>query len=200
MTSSPRVRLVHLVRHGETVGESSIRYWGRTDLALSDVGRAQVQALAAAVAPPRVDTIVHSPLQRAAESARILVEGWRLARLPVRVEPDLGEIDFGDFEGLTRDEIAQRDPAWFVAWQRGEHAGFPGGDLVDAFAARVRAAFARVCADLAGDILVVAHRGVIRHIADAVVPGAGDEPTHLGSLSTLDLAAGKVVQWNVRGR
>lgn len=192
-------RLVHLVRHGETVGESSIRYWGRTDVALSDGGRAQLQALATHLAPLHVDAVVHSPLQRAVESARILVERLDLGVVPMYVEPGFTEIDFGAFEGLTREEIAARDPDWFAVWQRGEHHGFPDGDRLDTFAARVQAAFARVRAALTGDILVVVHRGVIRHIANAVAPGVGDEATDLASVSTLDLHAGTPTRWNVRG-
>ncbi|MEZ5963462.1 MAG: histidine phosphatase family protein [Planctomycetota bacterium] len=199
MIRASRLGLVHLVRHGETVGESAVRYWGRTDLALSEVGRAQVRGLAAALPAPRVDVVVHSPLRRAVESAQILIEHWQLGQAAVRVEPGFGEVDFGDFEGLTRDEIAARDPAWFATWERGEHVGFPGGDTLAAFSARVGAAFERVQTELAGDLLVVVHRGVIRQIANALVPGAGDQPTHLASLSTLDVPDARVVRWNERG-
>jgi len=197
MTTPLTSRLLHLVRHGETVGESSIRYHGRTDVALSALGRAQIEALAGAIAPLRVEAIVHSPQVRAVESARILAQRLGLTSVPMQVEADFAEIDFGVFEGLTRAEIEARDPDWFVTWQRGKHTGFPGGEQLEQFAARVRAGFARMLARVGGDALVVAHRGVIRHIVEAVVPERAHVPTDLASVSTLDLARRLVVRWNV---
>ena len=94
-------RLVYLVRHGETEGESSIRYHGRNDVALSDVGRGQIRRLIPWLAELRLEAVVHSPLCRADESARILVEG--LARRPTQMEGHQGlvEVNFGAIEGLT---------------------------------------------------------------------------------------------------
>lgn len=196
--NAPTQRLLHLVRHGETAGNSSIRFWGRTDVPLSAEGRVQVQRLGTAIAPLRVAVIVHSPLVRAAESARILAGTLALHATPTHAEPDFAEIDFGAFEGLTKEEIAQRDPAWYATWERGAHEGFPGGDTLVAFAARVRAALSRVLAATTGDLLVVAHRGVIRRIADALIPGAGEVPTDLASLCTLRLDPPLVLRWNQR--
>lgn len=193
------VRRLHLVRHGETAGESSIRYFGRTDVPLSDLGRRQMAALARAVAPLHAHAIVHSPLQRAAESARILAEGLALSCAP-EAEDAFREIDFGAFEGLTREEIARRDPVWFAVWQRGEHERFPGGEAIADFAARVRAGLQAVLARTRGDVLVVAHRGVIRQIARCVLPEGGDEPAELASLSTVRLAPPAIERWNVTGR
>ena len=68
-----------------------------------------------------------------------------------------------------------------------------------AFDARVRAGFERVLTRTDGDLLVVAHRGVIRRIADLVLPGQGEHATELASLSTLELSPARVVRWNVVG-
>ncbi len=196
-------RLLHLVRHGETVGQSSIRFWGSTDVALSDDGRRQVAGLGEVVARTlgtlRVAVVVHSPLVRASESARILGETLRLIGLPWHVEPDFAEIDFGAFEGLTAEEIRVRDPRWHAEWQARRHAGFPEGETLAGFDARVRTGFERALARTDGDILVVAHRGVIRRIADVVLPGQGEHPTELASLSTFELDPARVVRWNLRG-
>ena len=199
MTRQRTTRLVHLVRHGETVGQSSIRFWGRTDVALSDEGRVQVRRLGAAVRPLLLDAIVHSPLSRAAESAQILTRALGLEHAPVHAEPGFAEIDFGVFEGLTREEIADRDPAWFATWERAAHAGFPDGETLAGFEQRVRDAFLRTLERTSGDLLLVAHRGVIRRIAEALLPGAGDVPTDLASLSTLRLTPPGVERWNVVG-
>ena len=192
-------RLLHLVRHGETVGQSSIRFWGSTDVALSESGRRQVEALGAAVGALTVAAVIHSPLVRAAESARVLAPALELTGVPWHVEADFAEIDFGVFEGLTAEEIGARDPQWFVEWQARRHEGFPGGETLAGFDARVRAGFARAVEGIDGDLLIVAHRGVIRRIADLVLPGQGEHATELASLSTFTLAPPQVVRWNVRG-
>ena len=94
---------------------------------------------------------------------------------------------------------ALRRQALAVGPRRGAHLGYPGGETLSGFAARVRAALARTLARTEGDLLVVAHRGVIRRIADALVPDAGDNPSALASLSTLRLEPPAVVRWNVVG-
>ncbi|MGH7863814.1 MAG: histidine phosphatase family protein, partial [Candidatus Binataceae bacterium] len=94
-----RSKLV-LVRHGETVGESSIRYHGRTDVPLSDLGRRQMRAVRAALAgvsaPSGYARVFTTPLSRARESAQIVAGHDRV----VAIE-QFREVDFGLFEGLT---------------------------------------------------------------------------------------------------
>src|ERR1700733_12168173 len=96
-----------LVRHGETEGESSIRYHGRNDVALSDLGRAQMRAARRAIETRFGDTtfehIFATPLSRTREGAEIIAGHY--AKI-VTVE-DLIEVHFGLFEGLTREEIQQ---------------------------------------------------------------------------------------------
>src|ERR1700730_7568103 len=108
-------RLV-LVRHGETVGNSSIRYHGRTDVALSDLGRRQMRAarqwLAARDGARGLAPVFTSPLVRAAESARIIA-GDDTAAFVIE---DFVEVDFGLFEGLTAEEIAERYRTEFWRW------------------------------------------------------------------------------------
>jgi len=156
-------RLVYLVRHGETEGESSIRFHGRNDVALSELGHEQVRRLVPLLSEIRFAAVVHSPLQRASTSARLLIEGLRHRPAVVEPDPDLVEIDFGDFEGWTEREIAAHVPDWHAAWRAGRTEGFPNGDNHAAFAARVAAAWDRLLArHPTGDLLVVAHHGVIR--------------------------------------
>ena len=101
-----------LVRHGETVGASSIRYFGSTDLALSAEGRAQARAAARSLPGDGFGLVVSSPLMRAWQSATIVARGR-----PVLLDPDLREIDFGHWEGLTAEEIEASDPARYRDWK-----------------------------------------------------------------------------------
>lgn len=153
-----------LVRHGETVGESSIRFHGATDVALADVGRSQVQRLGPFVAEAEFAAVVHSPLSRARESAEILIAEMRRAPARVEVEDDFRELDFGRFEGMTVEEIEAAAPSWFVEWQAGRAKRFPDGDSIPEFRERVGAAFVRLVERYpAGDLLVVAHKGVLKN-------------------------------------
>ena len=99
-----RLERVLLLRHGETVGRSSVRFYGATDVALSGLGADQVAAAARAIGSENFDLVVTSPLQRARRSARIVAPGRE-----IQIEAAFREIDFGRWEGpghlLKRDLI-----------------------------------------------------------------------------------------------
>jgi broad specificity phosphatase PhoE len=189
-----------LVRHGETVGESSIRYHGRTDVALSELGRAQMRAARAAIArmPEGLDfaRIFTTPLVRAREGAR-LIAGDDAALVTLE---EFTEVHFGLFEGLTAGEIQERYPEEFARWNDDRLApsyAYPQGESRAAFAQRVGRGITRMFAIWPGAqaserrgasgeerALVVAHRGVIRAIAMRL---AGTEPVvDLGSIQVLE--------------
>jgi broad specificity phosphatase PhoE len=175
------------VRHGETVGNSRIRYYGRTDLALAASGRAQMAAARAALLArfnlARFDRVFSSPLERARESARIVAGGGP----SIIAVPEFAEVDFGDFEGLTAEEIARRFPAEFARWNRDRLAEdyiYPNGENRRAFRLRVERGLDRIGSALAeGTSLIVAHRGVIRVISDRLT-GVRPEIA-LGSIQVL---------------
>lgn len=156
------MRRLYLLRHGETEGQSSIRFHGNNDVPLAEIGRAQVRAQIARLTGVDFAAVVHSPLSRARESAQIVSSGLRpVPRL--EVEPDLREVHFGRIEGLTEAEIAVRLPEWYATWKAGEATGYPDGETHGGFAARVARAFDTVLArHVAGPVLIVAHKGVIK--------------------------------------
>ena len=92
---------LHLVRHGatETSGQT---YAGRRDVALTETGRAEAEAVAEALDGCPIGTILASPLSRAVDTAGPLAE--RLG-LPVFRDPNLTEFDFGIFEGREKREL-----------------------------------------------------------------------------------------------
>jgi broad specificity phosphatase PhoE len=194
------VQLV-LVRHGETVGNSSIRYHGRTDVALSELGRGQMRAarqwLAAREGARGFAPVFTSPLVRAAESARIIA-GDDAAAFVIE---DFVEVDFGLFEGLTAEEIAERYPAEFRRWNSNRLAAdfvYPEGESRAAFVARVARGIARMlalwhddrCRGRAGaGALLVAHRGVIRALVRQMT-GVFEPHIDLGSIHILEQEPG----------
>lgn len=158
---SPLRRIV-LLRHGNTVGNSHERFHGRADVPLSEQGRAQVRAASRKLAYEVFEIVAASPLARAWESARLLAGSH-----PVRLLPELCEIDFGYWEGLTAEEIEARDPALYRAWRSGA-AGFefPGGERRADFRARVLRGLEILEKSGARNALVVCSKGVIRTIAE----------------------------------
>ncbi len=149
-----------LVRHGETEGVSSIRLWGATDVALSEEGREQVRRAGLALEGERFTHAFTSPLGRARESAALVLR----SRGPVPVVVDeFREINFGRWEGLTFEEVAERDPEGYAQWQRSElEFRFPDGDQRKEFRERVQGAGRRLLASAGENILLVVHTGVIR--------------------------------------
>jgi len=174
VAASPGHSRLALVRHGETVGNSSIRYYGRGDVPLSDLGCRQMLAVRAALAQyfghglARFDPIFSSPLRRALDSATIIT-----SESPILID-DFVEIDFGALEGLTADEIRARYPAEFTRWtlhRLDPDYAYPQGESRAEFLERVDRGVTRMLTSIdhahgerGGNAIVVAHRGVIRAI------------------------------------
>lgn len=159
-----RLERLTLVRHGETEGQSSIRYYGATDVPLSELGREQVRRARERLAGEGYEVVYASSLSRASESARILAPDHA-----IRVEADFREVDFGRWEGLTREEIAARDPELFAVWQRDlPRFDYPGGERRADFRARIERGLGRLRASGASSALVVAHKGVVRTLLELI--------------------------------
>ncbi|MDD3153605.1 MAG: histidine phosphatase family protein [Victivallaceae bacterium] len=146
---------VFLIRHGEIPANYAGRYLGcRCDPPLSEEGRESCRALSELP----VDRVYSSPLLRARETA---------AFLPVKftVENRLREIDFGQWENLTFEQILRRAPEEAIRiWKEERDAMvFPGGESVAEFHFRVTAFF-RELNEEDGNTAVVTHGGVIMYL------------------------------------
>ena len=141
--------LTYLIRHGETAWNRERRYQGRTDIPLSDRGRALLGR--ADFSPERVYV---SPLRRAMETAAVLFPEAEQITVP-----DFREMDFGAFEGRTADEMAA-DPA-YRSWVEGGCTGrCPGGESLAEFSGRVWVAFVKLLETEPERLVIVAHGGV----------------------------------------
>ena len=142
-----------LVRHGETDWNADGRLQGHTDRPLSDYGRHQAQQLAAELEGEELEAIYSSDLARARETAEIV--GERLG-LPVALDPDLREKDWGTWEGLT---AVERDRVEFV------------GETTGAHQERILGALRRISERHPGDrrVLVVTHGGSMRRVQTAAL-------------------------------
>jgi len=172
------LRKLILVRHGETDGQSSVRYYGSTDVDLSETGRAQMRRAGSALRQHPIDLWVASSLQRSWKGAEIVSGG-----AAVRIERNFREIHFGSWEGLTAEEIQARDPVRYEDWQKGEASfEYPGGELRADFRERVAKGLEALNATGLRTAACVLHKGVIREIVrvltgttlDRAKPAVGD--------------------------
>jgi len=154
------VRLV-LVRHGRTAFNASGRIQGRIDNPLDEVGRRQARALGVALSNELRDgaVVVHSPLLRAVETARAIVDGAKLSSPEPVVDDGWIELDYGSFDGLLQSEIEA--PTW-EKWRSDPTFRPPGGESLIDVEGRVREALERVRAMDARTVIAVSHVSPIK--------------------------------------
>lgn len=175
------LRRIVLLRHGNTVGNSHERFHGSTDVALSDEGRQQVRAAARALSTEVFELVAASPLRRAWESAALLSGGTN-----VLLVPEFREIHFGRWEGLTAEEIQDRDPVLYEAWQqKAPDFEFPSGEPRAQFRERVIKGLDAITSTGAKNALLVVHKGVIRTIASHLIGEEVSEGPELGKTLSL---------------
>ncbi len=149
---------IYLVRHAAPPGEMRDRYWGASDPGLDQDSLRSVRDLAG-LALLRPDILFTSPLPRAAATARQL--GDALGLRPQTL-PELAEVDFGDFEGLTFAEVERRFPEAAGRWaEQGDGFAFPGGETVPAFLARAERGFAQCAERPEETVMCATHGGII---------------------------------------
>lgn len=154
------IRLL-LVRHGVTLWNAQRRYQGHTNVPLSEWGLRQAEALADRLAGEEIHAAYASDLQRAWETAHKLAAPHGLE---VKQAAPLREIHFGDWEGLSYDEIERRYPQEMAAWRSDPmRSAPPGGETLAEVSDRVRKVAAGLEADHQEEtVLVVAHGGVLQ--------------------------------------
>jgi broad specificity phosphatase PhoE len=155
------VSVLLLARHGETDWTRGKRWQGHADPPLNDRGREQARMLAQNLADVRFDAVYSSDLRRASETAAIVVAD---RGLDVRLDPELRENDFGDWTGLTRDEVERRFHESALLRKSGRQ-GWRGGESYEEMAERiVRAVEAIAVSHPEEQVLVVTHNGPIRAV------------------------------------
>jgi broad specificity phosphatase PhoE len=121
-----------LVRHGETEWSRDGKHTSTTDLPLTDVGEEAATSLAPRLVEVDFDLVLTSPRRRARRTAELA--GYADAR----VDEDLVEWGYGDYEGVTTAEIREDVPGWTI-WTH----PVPGGETLDEVSARLDRVVAR---------------------------------------------------------
>jgi broad specificity phosphatase PhoE len=182
-----------LLRHGETEWSASGQHTSHTDVALTDAGERQAEALRSVVAELKPTLVLCSPRRRARDTAG-------LAGLHVdEIDDDLVEWDYGAFEGRTTAEIRKSIPDWTI-WD----SGVPGGETASQVGARADRVLARATSRLAdGPVVLVGHGHFSRVLAARWIglPVTAGARLLLGTAATSVLGAQYgtplIVRWNI---
>jgi probable phosphoglycerate mutase len=183
--------LVFLARHGETEWTVTRRHTGRTDVPLTDAGELQAVELGQLLTGVEPDRVLSSPMTRALETAR-------LAGFEGRVEQydALREYDYGQYEGLTSEEIRDKRPGWDLF-----RDGCPDGEMPEQVAARVEPLLDEIV-EAGQRVVVFGHGHCLRILATTYLGLAPATARHLfldtASLSLLGTEHGwrTILHWN----
>jgi broad specificity phosphatase PhoE len=183
---------IHLVRHGQTIMNAQVRFRGRLDIPLNEVGRAEAQEAARALVGSGLVAVYTSPLGRAREVAEAIAIKNGVGG--VREQPDLINLDYGTWEGLTKEESAAVDPAaWAAYTDDPEAAVCPEGEAVSDAADRAVAALRAIGRDHAGQSVAAVSHGVMLRLAVLRVAGAS------GADWQFAMPTGKAIVFDVHG-
>ena|SRR5215469_13204340 len=151
--------IFYLLRHGEHNVQGRICAGRMPGVVLSERGRAEAEAAARRLTEADIAAIYASPMERTRETGEIV---GRHLSLPVNIHEDLAELDFGEWTGLTFDEV-RKDPRWPLWAQHRSLSCIPGGETMRAVQRRVVEAIMEMReAHPDGHVVVVSHGDVIR--------------------------------------
>ncbi len=151
-----------LIRHGQTKLHRADRFWGRTDIELSNTGIRQAEQLRERLARYKIDAFYASTLNRAIATAEIIASRHKVQVTPVA---ELCECSFGYAEGLTFKEIAQKYPELARQLSEWKAVAFPGGESLEQLNRRVSNFLGRLKQHPPeSTIAIIAHGGPLRLI------------------------------------
>ncbi|MBY0528832.1 MAG: histidine phosphatase family protein [Rhabdochlamydiaceae bacterium] len=162
------LRKIYLIRHGETSWTLSGQHTGKTDLPLTPKGEQDALLLGKRLKGHTFEKILTSPLKRAEHTCELA----GLAKHVYR-DPDLVEWNYGDYEGLTTQEIHKRSPNWTI-FERGA----PNGESLSDVSARANKILAKIHS-IHGDIALFSHGHFLRILAARWLNLPAQEGKHL---------------------
>lgn len=178
-----------VVRHGETPFNREMRYLGTADAPLSPAGVEQAERLAASLGPLPLQAVYSSPLSRASETGRRIAEA---RQMDLRLEPRLREQAFGEWEGLTRSEVLERDGDRLLRWESDLGLAPPGGESLLSVQERTLDLVEELSRLHPGEwIALVSHVGPIKAVLCATL----DAPLATARRMFLDPGTVTVLDW-----
>jgi len=147
-----------LVRHGETEWNVAEVFRGQIDIDLSEAGVKQAELLAGYLSTSTIEAIYSSPLKRALKTAEIIANPHKLK---VNVEPDLIDLNFGRWQGLSHEAVKEKYGELYTTWiTHPEQVKMPDGETLEDVRKRVIRVNNKVIKNHKGTIIIVGHRVV----------------------------------------
>ncbi len=160
MASASRL---YLIRHGQTDLNRDARFRGLSDVPLNEQGKREAAGAGRLLESSRVERVYTSPVRRAAETAAAIACAIRGT---VEVDDDFTDIDYGQWQGLTVDEVRARfGEAQLRSWRKDPCSfTFPGGDSIASVRGRLEPALlgAVTGAEAGSEVAVVSHLAVLK--------------------------------------
>lgn len=153
---------ISVLRHGMTEANEKGIYIGKTDIPLSEKGAGEIAAKTDEFDYPSVHRVYSSPLRRCTETAEILFPETEL-----KTVDDLRELDFGDFENKSVDELINNDD--YKKWLKGgKDSCSPNGESLEEMTARTYKALHNIIMDMMNDGIthsaMITHAGIISNM------------------------------------
>jgi len=147
-----------LVRHGETEWNVEEIFRGRIDIELNETGMKQAQLLAEYLSQIKIDAIYSSPLKRALKTAEVIAS---YHNFDVKVVPSLIDFDYGEWQGLSHQEVRDKYKEVYAEWIKNPHrVKMPSGESLDDVRKRAIGVVGNIIAKYEGTVVLVSHRVV----------------------------------------
>ncbi len=147
-----------LVRHGETEWNVKGVFRGRIDIELNETGIKQAQLLVEYLSNLKIDAIYSSPLKRAVKTAEMIAS---YHKLPVEITPGLIDFNYGEWQGLPRQEVKDKYKELYAEWIKNPHrVKTPSGETLDDVRKRAMDMVNDVIAKYEDTVALVSHRVV----------------------------------------
>ncbi len=147
-----------LARHGETEWNVGEIFRGRVDVGLNETGIKQAQLLAEYLRDVKIEAVYSSPLKRALRTAETIAD---CHQLEVEITPGLIDLDFGEWQGLSRQEVKDKYEELYTEWiSRPDKVKIPAGESLNDVMARAIGVIDEIIAKYKGTVILVSHRVV----------------------------------------
>lgn len=170
---------IYLVRHGETILTPDRKFSGigKLNPPLTEDGRVQSKKVALEIAKIKPDVLISSPLKRTRDTAE---EISKVTGLTPIFDEDWVECNFGNWDGLSIQEVKEKWPDEYNSWISTSAYTPPDGESYDDLAARIEPAFDSLAEKYPGKkVVVVTHNGVIKQLASIVLEGSPNSLFHI---------------------
>ena len=166
-----------LARHGETAWNVAERFRGRLGVELNERGLEQAALLAAYLSGQKIEALYSSPLRRALQTAEIIAQR---CKLEAKVVSGLIDLDFGQWEGLSHQEVREKDSELYLLWENHpEQIRMPDGESLGDVRERALAVVDDVVSKHGGTVVLVSHRVVNKVLICALL---GLDNSHFWSI------------------